>query len=586
MKMDSKKNNQQQSNASTIALMTRYMKGSMGFIVVISMLYFIDMFSYLIPPFIQQVFTDNIITNKNPEWFTPLIIIYILLFVLELTVWLFMNVRRRREFSRMNLLASARYVSSLLRLPMSIIDRFSAGELVARYASILKTTKVIDMFFASMILCVRPLICSWLLMMYSWKLGLVVVVSMLMLATVMLRTAEKLKQKAKSTEVTDARLQGVTMTGLKNMETIKSMGGEWVFYEQWEHAFANALNARVRSTMSMMGVGAIPLMVLHMCNALILCLGAWYILQGELTPGMLLATQGLASSIIYPINNTVKSAQRLFQSHAAMERLEEVNNTAKEYADMVIPDESDLPERTKLRGEIELRNVTFGYDRSLPPILNHFSLKINAGESVAFVGFSGCGKSTITKLISGLYEPWEGEILLDGVPLKQVNRALLINSLSVVNQDITLFEGTIADNIKMWDESIEDFSMVMAANDAQIHKDIAERPGAYNAMLNENGKNFSGGQRQRIEIATALAKDPTILVLDEGTSALDPKTEEQVMKHINNMGITLVMVAHRLSTIRDCNQIYVMENGQIQQHGTHNELMQQQGLYSKLMKYA
>ena len=586
MKMDSKKNNQQQGNASTVTLIAHYMKGSMGFIVVISMLYFIDMFSYLIPPFIQQVFTDNIITNKNPEWFTPLIIIYILLFVLELTVWLFMNVRRRREFSRMNLLASARYVSSLLRLPMSIIDRFSAGELVARYASILKTTKAIDMFFASMILCVRPLICSWLLMMYSWKLGLVVVVSMLMLATVMLRTAEKLKQKAKSTEVTDARLQGVTMTGLKNMETIKSMGGEWVFYEQWEHAFANALNARVRSTMSMMGVGAIPLMVLHMCNALLLCLGAWYILQGELTPGMLLASQALASSIIYPINNTVKSAQRLFQSHAAMERLEEVNNTAKEYADMVIPDESDLPERTKLRGEIELRNVTFGYDRSLPPILNHFSLKINAGESVAFVGFSGCGKSTITKLISGLYEPWEGEILLDGVPLKQVNRALLINSLSVVNQDITLFEGTIADNIKMWDESIEDFSMVMAANDAQIHKDIAERPGAYNAMLNENGKNFSGGQRQRIEIATALAKDPTILVLDEATSALDPKTEEQVMKHINNMGITLVMVAHRLSTIRDCNQIYVMENGQIQQHGTHNELMQQQGLYSKLMKYA
>ena len=586
MKMDSKKNNQQQGNASTVTLIAHYMKGSMGFIVVISMLYFIDMFSYLIPPFIQQVFTDNIITNKNPEWFTPLIIIYILLFVLELTVWLFMNVRRRREFSRMNLLASARYVSSLLRLPMSIIDRFSAGELVARYASILKTTKAIDMFFASMILCVRPLICSWLLMMYSWKLGLVVVVSTLMLATVMLRTAEKLKQKAKSTEVTDARLQGVTMTGLKNMETIKSMGGEWVFYEQWEHAFANALNARVRSTMSMMGVGAIPLMVLHMCNALILCLGAWYILQGELTPGMLLATQGLASSIIYPINNTVKSAQRLFQSHAAMERLEEVNNTAKEYADMVIPDESDLPERTKLRGEIELRNVTFGYDRSLPPILNHFSLKINAGESVAFVGFSGCGKSTITKLISGLYEPWEGEILLDGVPLKQVNRALLINSLSVVNQDITLFEGTIADNIKMWDESIEDFSMVMAANDAQIHKDIAERPGAYNSMLNENGKNFSGGQRQRIEIATALAKDPTILVLDEATSALDPKTEELVMQHISKMGITQVMVAHRLSTIRDCNQIYVMENGQILQHGTHNELMQQQGLYSKLMKYA
>jgi ABC-type bacteriocin/lantibiotic exporter with double-glycine peptidase domain len=172
------------------------------------------------------------------------------------------------------------------------------------------------------------------------------------------------------------------------------------------------------------------------------------------------------------------------------------------------------------------------------------------------------------------------------VPLKQINRALVINSLSVVNQDITLFEGSIADNIKMWDESIEDFTMVMAANDAQIHKDIAERPGAYKAMLSENGKNFSGGQRQRIEIATALAKDPTILIMDEGTSALDPKTEELVMQHIRNLGITQVLIAHRLSTIRDCDQIYVMENGQIQQHGTHDELMQQEGLYSKLMKYA
>jgi ABC-type bacteriocin/lantibiotic exporter with double-glycine peptidase domain len=263
-----------------------------------------------------------------------------------------------------------------------------------------------------------------------------------------------------------------------------------------------------------------------------------------------------------------------------------VNDCAKAYADLEVPDVDNLPTRTKLIGEIELRNVTFGYDRSLPPILSHFSLKINAGESVAFVGFSGCGKSTIAKLISGLYEPWEGEVLLDGVPLKQINRALVINSLSVVNQDITLFEGSIADNIKMWDESIEDFTMVMAANDAQIHKDIAERPGAYKAMLSENGKNFSGGQRQRIEIATALAKDPTILIMDEGTSALDPKTEELVMQHIRNLGITQVLIAHRLSTIRDCDQIYVMENGQIQQHGTHDELMQQEGLYSKLMKYA
>jgi ABC-type bacteriocin/lantibiotic exporter with double-glycine peptidase domain len=235
---------------------------------------------------------------------------------------------------------------------------------------------------------------------------------------------------------------------------------------------------------------------------------------------------------------------------------------------------------------VELRNVTFGYDRNNPPILKNFSLKVNPGERVAFVGFSGCGKSTIAKLISGLYQPWEGEVLLDGIPVQELNRAVKNNSLSVVNQDITLFEGTIADNIKMWDESIEDFSMVMAAHDAQIHEDIAGRPGAYLSLLSENGKNFSGGQRQRIEIATALAKDPSILIMDEGTSALDPKTEQRVMEHIGGLGITLILIAHRLSTIRDCDRIFVMEHGHLLQQGTHEELMQEDGLYRELLKYA
>ncbi len=268
-----------------------------------------------------------------------------------------------------------------------------------------------------------------------------------------------------------------------------------------------------------------------------------------------------------------------------MERLEDVEEACEGHK-LDLSSLDTLPEQSKLRGDVELRNVTFGYDRSLPPVIKNFSLKIPAGERVAFVGFSGSGKSTIAKLVSGLYEPWEGEVLLDGIPVQKVNRAVRINSLSVVNQDITLFEGTIEDNLKMWDESIEDFSMVMAAHDAQIHEDIAERPGAYQSLLSENGKNFSGGQRQRIEIATALAKDPSILIMDEGTSALDPKTEDKVMQHIGNLGITLILIAHRLSTIRDCDCIYVMEKGQILQKGSHEELMQQEGLYLELMKYA
>ena len=557
----------------------------MAFYWVTFLLYFVDIVAYLLAPFFQQVYTDNIITRKNPEWFGPLMIAYILLFVLELAVWMSMNLLRRRHFTKMGVLSSSRFVLGILELPMLTLDRFSSGELVARYSSITSITRTMDQFSIGLIFIVQSIISAAMLMMYSWKLGLVVLLSMSLLVLVMQVTADSMKKKAKGTEVSDGRLQGVTMTGIKNMETIKSMGGERAFYSQWEASFVQALNVRVRSTMSIMGTGSIPLLVLHLSNALILILGAWYILQGELTPGMLLASQALASSIIYPINSAVKATQNVYRSQAAMERLDEVEEACQGHS-LELSDPEALPDQPKLRGEVELRNVTFGYDRSLPPVLKNFSLKIKAGERVAFVGFSGCGKSTLAKLISGLYEPWEGEVLLDGMPVQQVNRAVRINSLSVVNQDISLFEGTIEDNIKMWDESIEDFSMVMAAHDAQIHEDIAERPGAYQGLLTENGKNFSGGQRQRLEIATALAKDPSILIMDEGTSALDPKTEEKVMQHIGNLGITLVLIAHRLSTIRDCDRIYVMEKGQVQQQGTHEELMQQEGLYRELMKYA
>ncbi len=572
-------------NNGTVALVLRFMRGSMGFFGVTFLLLIGDMASHVLPPFFQQVFTDNIITQKNPEWFTPLMIFYILLFVLELVMWLLLNPLRKREFAKLGINASSRYVISLLKLPMDAIDRFSAGELAARYSGIKKIGTTMDHLSFALVLVVRPVLCAWLLMMYSWKLGLVVILSMLSLLAVMRLTAKSIKKKARGSEVTDARLQGVTTTGIKNIETIKSMGGERIFFSKWEEAYVNALNARVRTASGAMTTGSLPLLVLNFCNALILCLGAWYILQGELTPGMLLASQALAVSINFPINSFISATQELFRSHAAMERLEEVEEAARG-RELVIPDPESLPDSNKLTGEVELRNVTFGYDRSQPPVLRNFSLTIHPGERVAFVGFSGCGKSTIAKLISGLYEPWEGEVLLDGIPVQQVNRAVKNNSLSVVNQDITLFEGTIEDNIKMWDSSIEDFSMVMAANDAQIHQDIANRPGAYQSLLSENGKNFSGGQRQRIEIATALAKDPTILIMDEGTSALDPKTEDLVMQHVGHLGITTILIAHRLSTIRDCDCIYVMERGQVLQKGTHEELLQQEGLYKELMKYA
>jgi len=546
----------------------------------------IDSIVCIFPPLFQQVYTDNIITQKNPEWFTPLIVLYILLFVLELVVWIGFSIVRRKCQARINITFSTDYLWTVLRLPMTRLTQFSPGELAARYTTISKTTRQIDYTLPALSILILPVLCCYLVMLFNWKLGLLEIFSILLLVYVMRSTANKQKKIAMNLEVAETRLQNVTMTGMSNLETIKALGGERHFYAQWEKTYAQSLNARVTTTTNSIYLSALPDFVLQVTDGVILCLGTWLILQGEMTPGMILASQGLINETIYPIIRTIASVQTALRINSSIQRIKEVTDCKPECAELRLPADDELPDVAKLAGEIELRDVTFGYDRSLPPIISHFSLKIKAGERIALVGPSGCGKSTILSLVSGLYEPWEGEVLFDGKPRKAIDRMTFVNSVSVVNQDVTLFEGTIADNVKMWDHSIEDFTMVLACNDAQIHHEIMERPGAYQAIVTERGKNFSGGQRQRIEIATALAKEPTVLLMDEGTSALDPQAETKVMKSLYDMGITLILIAHRLETIAECDQIYVIEHGRITQHGTHNELSQMDGLYSHLLKYA
>jgi len=548
-------------------------------------LYAIDSIALIFPSLFQQVYTDNIITRKSPEWFTPLMTLYVLLFLIELAVWIAFSILRRKSQARISISTSSNYLWTVLRLPMTLFSQFSPGELVARYTTIPKTIKLMDFTLPTVSALFFPALCCYFVILFNWKLGLLALFSILLLVIVMRSTTSVQKKIAMDLEVTEARLQNVTMTGIGNLETIKALGGERYFFAQWEKTYAQAMNARAATTTNSVYISALPVLVLELTNAVILCLGTWFIMQGEMTPGMLLASQGLFNKTLYPINRSIRSVQTLLRLNSSIQRVKDVTD-CNQNATLRLLEDDELPDMAKLTGEIELRDVTFGYDRKLPPILSHFSLKIKAGERIALVGPSGCGKSTLLSLVSGLYEPWEGEVLFDGKPLKDIERMTFVNSVSVINQDVVLFEGTIADNVKMWDESIEDFAMMMACNDAQIHHEIMERPGAYKGTVMERGKNFSGGQRQRIEIATALAKEPTILLMDEGTSALDPKTEAKVMENLYGQGMTMIMIAHRLETIAKCDQIYVVEQGRITQQGTHDELRQMDGLYSNLLKYA
>ena len=318
----------------------------------------------------------------------------------------------------------------------------------------------------------------------------------------------------------------------------------------------------------------------HFANSFILILGAALILNGQFSIGMLMAFQGFMAEFMNPAMGLMQGSTAVLEMRSHMERIDDV---------MAYPAEQtgkgESPaHNAKLGGMIEMKNVTFGYSLSAAPLIRDFSMTLHPGKSVAIVGASGCGKSTIAKLLTGLYQPWSGEILFDGRDSHDISRDEFVNSVACIDQNVVLFDDTIAENIKMWDHSIEDFTMTMACIDAGIRDDIISRPRGFNTRLVKGGGNFSGGQRQRFEIATALAREPVILILDEATSALDTVMESEVMQSIRQCGASTIVIAHRLSTIRDCDEIIVMDKGRIVQRGSHDELMAQGGRYEELIR--
>ncbi|MEG1692280.1 MAG: NHLP family bacteriocin export ABC transporter peptidase/permease/ATPase subunit [Bacteroidales bacterium] len=535
----------------------------------------------LIFPFFSQVFIDSILTGKDPNIITPFLLIIGGAVLFSFIVNAVKSIYSDKYEATIAIKANSNFLLHALHLPMDFFAQRYAGDLIFRQGLNQSITSTLVSRLGPLLVNIILLV-LYLFFMLSYNVFLTGVGIAVIFINIFLvhYISKKQINIGRTVEIANSKYYGVTMSCLDNIETVKAVGGERGFFEYWAGCFTALNNAMVKSSLYSAKMNIIPQIFLQLTNILVLILGARLILSGEFTIGMLLAFQGFMGSFLQPIQSLQSAGTTIVTMRSQMERVEDVFQYPLNISKQAIrPRESG-----KLGGHLEMKNVTFGYNERAAPLIENFSLDLPEGKSVAFVGTSGCGKSTLAKLISGLYKPWKGEILFNGYSLDEISHSEFVNSVAVIDQNVVLFDDTISANIKMWDASIEDFSMILACNDAQIREDIIARPNGFNAKLMHDGQNFSGGQRQRIEIATALAREPTILIMDEATSALDVNTENNVMKAIKSSRITLVIVAHRLSTIRDCDEIIVMDKGKIAERGTHESLMAYQGVYYELMK--
>ena len=533
-------------------------------------------------PLLTRVFFDEILSGRNAQWATIFFCLMAALALFNFIVTLWQQRYSKRIAGQLALRGNINYLRHLLRLPMSFFAMRFVGDLQQRQRLNETITHSLVEVLAPQAINVMLLVLYFILMLsYNCVLTMIGVAAALVNLAVVHHYAGQRLNMVRSTQQSMGKYYSATVSCLENIESIKAAGAEEGFFQYWSGLWSRMFNKQREMRIQQSEMSLLPTLTSNLLTMAVLLVGAWYILQGDLSVGMLMAFQGFMTAFMAPVEKIVNAGQQLLEMRSQIERVDDVMKYPEDqHAD------GEHSEAGKLLGELELRDVTFGYNRTQPPLIDHFNLHLRAGESVAFVGSSGCGKSTLAKLISGLYKPWSGEILFDGRPIESISSDELTNSIAVVDQNIVLFDDTLSQNIRMWDQSIEDFAILMACSDAQVHSDIMNRPEGLATKVVRGGKNFSGGQCQRFEIATALAREPMILIMDEATSALDPTTEDLVMRHIREMGITQIVVAHRLSTIRDCDHIIVMDAGHVVQQGTHEQLMQQDGLYRQLMENA
>lgn len=534
-----------------------------------------------VQPAFSRIFLDHLLTGTETQWTTPFLLFLAAFNLIEIIMSALQDIYSLRINGKMAAVGNATYMWKILKMPMKFFSQRMAGDIQSRQASNASIANVLISTFAPLALNTVMMVFYFVVMIrYSVVLTIVGLSSLAINAVVSRYISQKRINVTRVSMRDSAKLYSATVAGIEMIETIKASGAENGYFKKWAGYQASVNTQQVKFLKMNQYLGMIPQFVSTLANNIVLLLGVWLTMQGKFTVGMIMAFQGFLTSFMAPANTLITAGQTLQEMRTQMERVDDV----MEYPDdNMFAEADDTAEMNKLSGKIEIKNLEFGYSPLAEPLIKDFNMTVEPGKSVAIVGGSGCGKSTMSKLVSGLYQPWSGEILFDGKPMNRIQKNIFRGSLAVVDQDIILFEDTISNNIKMWDESIEDFEVILAARDAQIHEDIMQRPNGYQHKLIEGGKDFSGGQRQRLEIARALAQDPTIVILDEATSALDAKTEYELVKAIRDRGITCIVIAHRLSTIRSCDEIIVMENGEIVDRGNHNYLMKHSKIYHDLV---
>lgn len=561
----------------------------------------------LVIPVFSKIFIDHVLLGQSQDWLMPLMIGMALTALLRAGLtWLQRYYLLRLEM-KLALSSSSRFFWHVLRLPIEFFSQRYSGDIASRVVINDRVAQLLSGQLAVAVLnCVMIVFYLFLMLQYSVILtGIVVGASLLNLLFMRMITRRRNDQNQRLLQET-GKMQGVSMNGLQVIETLKSNSSESDFFVKWSGHQGKLMNSTQQFGVSNQFLTAVPALLTSLSTVAILVIGGFQVMDGLLTIGTLVAFQSLAASFSSPVNEMVKLAGAVQEAGGSMKRLDDVmqypvDRLFNENQTMDAPQTAQheqeqaageagtsgiigQSEEAKLSGHVEIVNLTYGYNKLEAPLIDNFSLSIKPGMRVALIGGSGSGKSTIAKLIAGIYEPWSGDILFDDQRRDQIPRNRIGNSLAVVDQDIVLLEGTIKDNITFWDSTIPEIDVIRAAKDAAIHDHITERSGGYEHIISENGGNFSGGQRQRLEIARALAGNPSIVVLDEATSALDPATEKIVDDSLRRRGLTCIIVAHRLSTIRDADEIIVMARGKIVERGTHASLIGLDGHYTRLIQ--